>query len=175
MGAFKQAQLEKYNLDLKKLESLESQKEGEASPTDSVKSKIEEDTMDNFLKRSYPLMKVSNQLVNGKAFGELALEMPNCKRTATVVTSQDTHFAILTKEAYDRILKDYYQNLYKDKIEFLKSLYIFSDLSNARLSSIMMGLDIITINKNTPIFNIGEPTKNLYFIRKGEVEVRGRI
>jgi len=37
-------------------------------------------------------------LSTGQTFGELALENPNNKRTATIITKEDTHFGMLNKE-----------------------------------------------------------------------------
>ena len=43
-------------------------------------------------------------LEGGSHFGELALLKAGKRRTATVITKEDTHFAILDKHSYNRAM-----------------------------------------------------------------------
>jgi CRP-like cAMP-binding protein len=106
----------------------------------------------------------------GTAFGEFGL-MEGARRTASVVTEEDTHFVVLTKEDYDQTLAKYHEQIYREKIEFLKGLIYFSDWNLTKLSTLLMITEQKTFQKNNYIYEEGDLPDYLYFIKEGEIEV----
>ncbi len=57
-----------------------------------------------------------------------------------------------------------------DKSE-LKSQILFSDLSDAELGMIARKISVAQYGKGKPIFKDGEPTKGIYLVKSGKVEI----
>ena len=64
-------------------------------------------------------------LMAGCAFGEFAL-IKNKPRSATVITTEDCHFAVLSKKDFLRILGTFTNKKFDDMGRFLKSLPLFA-------------------------------------------------
>ena len=62
--------------------------------------------------------KIVNTLYTGENFGELSLEK-ECLRTASIITKEKTHFAILTNGDYNEVIGKYHEYLYNLKIKEL--------------------------------------------------------
>lgn len=69
------------------------------------------------------------------SFGELAL-LTNKHRKAKMETLEDTHFAILTKDNYNKVQYRIQNQMLRDKINILKNYDLFSKLSTSNLSLI---------------------------------------
>ena len=67
----------------------------------------------------------STVLVEGCSFGEYAL-IKNKPRSATILCVEDTHFAVLCKKDFMRILGNFTNRKFDEMAKFLKSLPIFS-------------------------------------------------
>jgi hypothetical protein len=61
----------------------------------------------------------------GFHFGELALSKLGKRRTATVVTLEDTHFAILDKKSYARAIGKAVSDKLREKVDFISQYKIF--------------------------------------------------
>lgn len=72
------------------------------------------------------------KLTDGSSFGEFAL-LESKPRTATVKCLKNTHFIVLTKDDYNRILGTIEKKALLDKINFLRSIPIFSLLTKTAL------------------------------------------
>ena len=57
-----------------------------------------------------------------------------------------------------------------DKSE-LKRQILFSDLSDAELGMIAQKISVESFTKGKPIFKEGEPTKGIYLLKRGKVEI----
>ena len=68
----------------------------------------------------------------GKNFGEKAF-ITNKPRAATVKTTQDTHFAVMSKKDYEKTLEKIEQNNIKRFLEFFLSIPMFMNWSKRRL------------------------------------------
>lgn len=66
------------------------------------------------------------RLKNGMSFGELAL-LKDMPRSASIQCTQDTHFAILEKEDYLRILGKVETKKLDSLIDFLAQIPIFKN------------------------------------------------
>ena len=73
-------------------------------------------------------------LGSGKMFGELGL-INNKRRAATIICTEDTYFAVLSKEDYDRILLTSERRRLYQKISFFRDCLFNEDLDITALSS----------------------------------------
>jgi CRP-like cAMP-binding protein len=64
-------------------------------------------------------------LNSGVSFGELAL-IESKPRMASIRCLMDTHFAILNKKDFNKVLGTIEKKLYLDKVSFLKNLPFFN-------------------------------------------------
>ena len=64
------------------------------------------------------------KLVDGSAFGELAL-LEQKPRMATIRCLQNTHFMVLTNDAYAQIIGKIDKRNYNEKINFLRNIPVF--------------------------------------------------
>jgi CRP-like cAMP-binding protein len=116
---------------------------------------------------------VVTTLTKGQSFGDLALIAKLGKRTATVLTKEDTHFGILDKVSFDNCLKSVKEKEIKMKINFLCNMTCFCTFSKAVFKKKYLNLFVLTQTKRgAKIFTQGELADNVFFIKDGEYEVR---
>ena len=65
-----------------------------------------------------------------------------------------------------------YERLYRDKLDFLSGIDIFSHWTDNQLSSIILNLEEVKVRRKNAIFKEGDVPDRVYFIKYGEVEVR---
>ena len=115
-------------------------------------------------------------LTDGNIFGDVALQNSSKKRTATIITKTDCFFGTLTKGGYDLCLKST-----QDKVRYSKILYflngpIFKNVNqNIFESKYFNWFKQVELNKNTVIFTKGSTSKNIFFIRHGELELSVKL
>ena len=68
-------------------------------------------------------------LIDGEKFGDAALDKINKKRTATIITSADTHLIYIPKNVYDSFLKEAIEKSKRANISFLISSKLFDNYS----------------------------------------------
>lgn len=64
-----------------------------------------------------------------------------------------------------------YERLYRDKLEFLSGIDIFSHWNDNQLSGIILNLEEFRVRRKNTIFKEGDASDRVYFIKHGEVEV----
>lgn len=112
-------------------------------------------------------------LVPGCAFGEFAL-LKNKPRSATVIATDDCHFAMLCKKDYLRIL-GIFEKKFDDIAIFLKALPIFSAWGLNTLVRLSYYFHPIHCKRNQKLFKEGAPADFIYIVRKGEMELSKEI
>ena len=111
-------------------------------------------------------------LQKGNYFGELALQDPNAGRAATIITSQDCHFALLTKKIYNKSLKVNTNLRLKGKLIFFIKLPIFADIPLLLFyKKYYTHLSKHYFLKNRFVIIQGEKPKQLYMLNKGSYEL----
>lgn len=105
-------------------------------------------------------------------FHIILFNLINYVRTATVIANKDSHLAVLTRESFQNILSAHYDKLINENLEFLKSLPLFKNWSMAAMEQLYHQFQITEYRKNDIIYKENEPSKNFYFIKIGEVEVK---
>ncbi|CAG9331925.1 unnamed protein product [Blepharisma stoltei] len=119
------------------------------------------------------LMQVST-LEAGCSFGELAL-LKSQPRAATIICDTNTHFAILEKHDYLRILGENSTTKLDDLIEFLGSLPVFSKWAKRELVKLSYYFTPISFKRNQVIYRENDSPKDVYIITKGEVELYRKV
>lgn len=111
-------------------------------------------------------------LSNGSIFGEKAL-MPNCqKRTASIITSEDTHLGVLTKDIYTECICEVDEKIKKQNKALLLSNILFHDIDKNKFEKRYFNFFIFNrISRNQKIFCEGKTPDGIYFIREGEYDV----
>jgi hypothetical protein len=69
-------------------------------------------------------------------FGELALIKAGKRRAATVVTLEETHFAVMDKKSYTRAMGRAMQNKLAERVNFLKNYKIFNGIHPSKLENL---------------------------------------
>ncbi len=76
------------------------------------------------------------ELSVGAAFGEIALENANSKRTATIVAETDCKLISITRADYRNVLAELFSKKKASDIAFLKNVPIFSKLNPRTLETL---------------------------------------
>eukprot|EP00347_Sterkiella_histriomuscorum_P015778 403355716 len=111
-----------------------------------------------------------SQLGNGQSFGELAL-IEQKPRMASIRCIQNTHFAVISKQDYIKVLGIIERKKYNERIQFLRQLPYFSQLTKTSLGKLTYQfIDLKTI-KNQVLYREGEPAEYVYIVKDGQFEV----
>ncbi|KAL4499140.1 hypothetical protein ABPG72_017042 [Tetrahymena utriculariae] len=122
----------------------------------------------------FPDMNMVKVYTPGEAFGEIAL-MTKERRTASMVCKEDSHFMVLSKEGFEKILGSYQQSIVKQKVSFLKSFSFFEKVANSQLMSFLHCFKIVAFTPKSIIYQENDPTNEIYLIKYGEVQIQKQI
>ena len=105
-------------------------------------------------------------------FGDVAFSLEK-KRNGTIIATEETDLAIMTKENYGLLLKEYNDQIIKKNIISLLSSKLFTSLSTAFMKKHnIMNLFITSVmQRNTVLFNQNDEVRYYYFIKQGSVEL----
>lgn len=109
-------------------------------------------------------------LMTGCVFGEFALAK-NKPRSATVVCLENTHFAVLSKKDFIRILGNFTNKRFDEMADFLKGLPIFTGWSLNTLVRLSYLFRNLKFKRNQKLFSEGDRAENVYIIKSGEFEL----
>ena len=109
----------------------QSQADGGLTQSNKALHIVEENEEDDFSKRYIEI----NTLIGGKSFGDLAL-IGSKPRMASIRTIEDTHFAVLSRDDFERSLGQIERKKLNEKIAFLRSLPFFQLLTKTSLSKL---------------------------------------
>ncbi|EAR84992.2 cyclic nucleotide-binding domain protein (macronuclear) [Tetrahymena thermophila SB210] len=157
------ARSQNQKLSPKSKQNLEDE-EAQASQT-----QIEVDPKER-ISTMYPQFDIVRELGAGDAFGEIAL-MNNARRTASIICKEETTFAVLSKQSYDKILSQYHQAEQEKNISFLRELTIFNQLGKSKLDALYRLMEKQELKRNQIVYSEGDPAKYVYFIKEGEIQV----
>ena len=110
------------------------------------------------------------KLSSGAAFGELAL-IKGQPRAATIKCLTDSHFVVLNKEDYLKILGKNEKKKLEELVKFLVGIPLFSVWSKKKLQKFSYFLKKAFFHRKQTVFNIGDPGNFLYIIKSGEFEL----
>ena len=131
------------------------------------------DDMDNFKYYNYNEI---NHLKDGNIFGELALINPSKKRTATIIIKEDCHLGILNKEIYDLSIKTAQHKLRIRSLIYFLQGPIFNGVSNNFfVNNYFFRFHKKVFNCGEVLFHRGEPRTKIFFIIRGELQLRSKM
>lgn len=115
-------------------------------------------------------LRESTVLTAGASFGELAL-IKNKPRSATIFTLEDTHFAVLSKKDFLRILGSFTNKQFDELTKFLKGLPLFASWSLSTLFRLNYLFVLLKFKRGQKVFSEGEAAEFVYIVKKGEFEM----
>ena len=111
-------------------------------------------------------------LESGKSFGDVALKDNFSKRTATIITLEDSYFGIIKKDIYQACIRDTLEKIRRGNIETIYNTKLFYDYSKELFKIyIFNNFKGVVINRGKYLFYQGEERKEIYFIKSGEFKV----
>ena len=134
-------------------------------------------TLDNNLKaekkqvRIFQYKRIVN-LSTGQKFGDQAL-LPNVNnRSATIITTQDCHFGVLTKENFLKSVAQAEEKLKQEAMSFFTNNSLFKGIEKHNFQKNFFNYFVIhRYNRGDLVFNEGDSSEDIYFIKKGEFQV----
>ena len=107
-------------------------------------------------------------LERGSLFGEMALNEPNALRKATIITTEDSHFAVLNKKTFNNSIKMGAQKHMKETLQFFIEIPIFNGIPEGVFYNkyyTNLSKDIIVKGKN--VINQGEKPDHITLLQTG--------
>lgn len=116
-------------------------------------------------------MQEVNRYFTGQEFGDLALSDPgkNGLRGATVVALKDTHFMVLNREPYERIIGEEKNRRNSSLVAMIKDLYCFKDTHYKIILSFMIYKQIEHYRFGRTVFDWEKPVDKMFLVLKGQV------
>ena len=130
-----------------------------------------EDAVKNKNKKivSLPYYEFVNVFTTGQTFGYFALENANSKRTATIITLEDCEFGVITKQDYDKLLKQVNEKIRKKFYSIIFSLSPFMKIPKKFFENYYYNFfDYHLIERKHVLIQQGEINENVHVLRNGE-------
>lgn len=115
-----------------------------------------------------------NRLKDGDSFGHMAL-LSHKPRNATIITLENTSFAVLNKWDYSRVLGVLLARKLNEKIAFLWKIPIFKKLTKTSLAKLSEPFQTKVFNKTQKIFIENTKMTSIYILKEGEVLLSRKI
>ena len=130
---------------------------------------LNDELKDNYFIYEY---KKLTELQTGDIFGDLALTGNNIKRTATIISNDECHFACLTRELYTDFIEKGNEKIRKIKIDYLCNINILKSFSRFVLEKKLINHFIFkNFIKDKYILKSNEVNNNIIFLKEGIFEV----
>lgn len=112
------------------------------------------------------------ELQIGDMFGDLALSSPNYKRTATIISADQCHFAYLPKELYSEFIEKGNERIRINKINYLCNINIFKNFPKFILERRLFNHFVFkNFQKENYILRTNTLNNNIIFLRDGVFEI----
>ena len=135
-----------------------------------LKETKEKERYNDFIIFEYIFIK---SLYTGEKFGDFASYDIKGKRTASIITSSNCHFGILSKKNFIKYVKFAIDKNQKDYIFFILNSFIFRNFAIEYLhNKLFQSFLINKIQKGNIVLNIGIKNNFLYFLKEGDFEIR---
>ena len=119
-----------------------------------------------------PYYEIVNYFETGQTFGEVALNSPNAKRTATIISSEKCYLAVIQSKDYDELLKDAVETSKKIFFNLIYSYKIFNTISKYAFTKRYYQFFIYKkCEKDAYLIEENKKCENVYFIFNGEFEI----
>ena len=130
---------------------------------------VNDDEKSNFFIYEY---KKLTELQTGDMFGDLALSANNVKRTASILTVDECHFACLTKDLYSEFIEKGNERIRNNKINYLCNINILKSFPKFIIERKLFNhFAFKNFNKEKFVLKNGEINNNVIFLKDGIFEV----
>ena len=86
---------------------------------------------------------------------------------ASIRCLQDTHFAVLSKIDFGKVLGTIEKKKYNEKVQFLRSLPYFNQLTKTSLGKLTYQFTDFTTIKNQILYREGDEAEYIYIVKNG--------
>ncbi len=118
---------------------------------------------------------IDKNLNPGDIFGDLSLNLNLGIVNGTIITNVESDFAVIDKNKYDEIAKDFTDKFKRNVMKFLKSCYLFKKIDVLKLQQYFFYFYPNKTVSGTKIVQEGEDLKEIFFINSGVYEVSKRM
>lgn len=115
-------------------------------------------------------LKAVTTLTSGIGFGELAL-LNDKPRAATIITLEDTHFALLEKESFNKIMAKALRDKFTEQVTFLTAFPFLANLTRITKEKLCFMMKSTKYTLGQIVISEGEELNNIYLVESGEFEV----
>ncbi len=116
------------------------------------------------------------ELKEGETFGEIALLNENSKRTATIFVNKYSLFGVLKGQDYKSTIKIYQERIKRNNISFILSLKLFDEIPiSIFIKEYWNYFTKLNLNKGEILFQENDKGGKIYFIYKGEIELKTKL
>mmetsp|Transcript_24789 Transcript_24789/g.43669 ORF Transcript_24789/g.43669 Transcript_24789/m.43669 type:complete len:471 (+) Transcript_24789:89-1501(+) len=119
-------------------------------------------------------LELVNVLTEGQSFGELAL-LRGEARMATIVAKEETHFAVLGKNDFKRIIGEIAERRINESVSFLQKLPLFCGWTRTSLLKLSYFFKLRTFSRKQVVYREGDETDYVYFIKEGEFQLLKKV
>ncbi|CAG9334175.1 unnamed protein product [Blepharisma stoltei] len=113
-------------------------------------------------------------LRDGASFGELAL-LEKKPRAASIQCKEPSHFAVLDKPNYQRILSKLMNDKKQDIVNYLQNLPIFQKWTKGSLTKLSFFFEEKYFYRKHIMYKEGDEAKEVYLIKEGEFQFIKKI
>ena len=111
-----------------------------------------------------------SELSAGASFGELSL-LQDLPRSASIFCKEPTVLAVLSKDSFNIVLKDFEARKLNEKIAFLRSIPAFETWSRQALSKLTYYLKERRFKRAQSVFQESDPSTEVYIVLEGEFKI----
>ncbi|CAD8098682.1 unnamed protein product [Paramecium sonneborni] len=127
-----------------------------------------------FLECQYPTLQKVGLMKAGDSFGEIALTK-QVPRTATIVATEDTNFATVSREQFNKLLSSYYEYIQQTNVAFLQKVPAFAEWNEQMLNQIYYHFTFEDYKMFDVIYKEHQPSNKIYIVKNGEIEISQNI
>ena len=102
----------------------------------------------------------------GGTFGELALIHDNNIRSASIIADDDCVMAVVPKDLYDRLLKSYKEEEYKERLNICNNFYLSKKMKESHKEKLANSMEKIHMEFDSLVAIQLKPCTHMYFIVK---------
>jgi hypothetical protein len=86
-------------------------------------------------------------LTKGQGFGEIGLNIPRGRRTATVIAQEDTHFGVISRNIYEELFETFINNEIKENYNFFVKNF-FPEMGTTKILQLLYLFDKLHFVEN---------------------------
>ncbi len=106
----------------------------------------------------------------GAYFGELSL-IYNAPRTATVTSLDRCDLVVISRFAYEKIIRDYHIDQMDKMITYYMNFPLFEDLNKELIFTIVTRSRYLKLSTKETVIKQGDMPRLVYFIKSGKLKV----